>query len=113
MPPRRFLDRSTPPHIATLILIAGLAALSLNVFLPSLPSMAAHFGVPYPLMQLSVSAYLAATALLQIVIGPISDRFGRRPVLLAAIAIFTAASLGAILAPSFHIFLACRMIQAV
>jgi MFS transporter, DHA1 family, multidrug resistance protein len=113
MTPVRFLDRTTPPHIATLILIAGLAALSLNIFLPSLPSMAAHFGVPYDRMQLSVSAYLATTALIQIFIGPLSDRFGRRPVLLAAIAIFTLATIGAIFAPSFHVFLACRMAQAV
>ncbi len=54
----RFLDRTTPPHIVTLILIAGLAALSLNIFLPSLPLMAEYFGVPYASMQLSVSLYL-------------------------------------------------------
>jgi MFS transporter, DHA1 family, multidrug resistance protein len=113
MTPVRFLDRTTPPHIATLILIAGLAALSLNIFLPSLPSMARHFAVPYDRMQLSVSAYLATTALMQIFIGPLSDRFGRRPVLLAAIAIFTAATIGAIFAPNFEVFLACRMAQAV
>jgi DHA1 family bicyclomycin/chloramphenicol resistance-like MFS transporter len=109
----RFLDRTTPPHIATLILIAGLAALSLNIFLPSLPSMARHFDVPYDRMQLSVSAYLATTALLQIFIGPLSDRFGRRPVLLAAIAVFVLATIGAIFAASFAVFLACRMAQAV
>jgi MFS transporter, DHA1 family, multidrug resistance protein len=109
----RFLDRRTPPHIATLILIAGLAALSLNIFLPSLPLMAQHFGVPYPMMQLSVSLYLAATAVLQIFIGPISDRYGRRPVMLVATGVFTLATFGAILAPGFGLFLACRMLQAV
>ncbi len=113
MTPVRFLDRTTPPHIATLILIAGLAALSLNIFLPSLPSMARHFDVSYDRMQLSVSAYLATTAAIQIFIGPLSDKFGRRPVLLTAIAVFTLATLGAIFAPTFEIFLACRMAQAV
>jgi DHA1 family bicyclomycin/chloramphenicol resistance-like MFS transporter len=111
-PEIRFLDRKTPPHIATLILIARLAALSLNIFLPSLPLMAEHFGVPYPAMQLSVSLYLAATAVLQIAVGPISDRFGRRPVMLGATALFVLATLGAILAPSFAVFMACRMLQA-
>ena len=110
--PIRFLDRSTPPHIATLILIAGLAALSLNIFLPSLPLMAAHFGVGYGVMQLSVSLYLAATAVLQVFVGPISDRYGRRPVMLVATAIFTLATFGAVLAPGFGIFLACRLLQA-
>ena len=107
----RFLDRTTPPHIATLILMAGVGALSLNVFLPSLPSMAEHFGVDYGLMQLSVSAYLATTAVVQILIGPISDRYGRRPVILGTVAIFTLASLGAIFAPNFTTFLIFRLIQ--
>lgn len=113
LPAPRFLNRATPPHIGTLVLIAGGAALSLNVFLPSLPAMAAHFGVDYALMQLSVSLYLGMTAVLQVVVGPISDRFGRRPVMLATTAIFVLASLGAILAPSFGLFLACRLTQAV
>ena len=111
-PAPRFLNRTTPPHIMTLILITGLAALSLNIFLPSLPSMAAHFGVEYHVMQLSVSLYLAMTAFLQIFIGPISDRFGRRSVLLVSIAIFVVATFGAVLAPNFGVFLACRMLQA-
>jgi DHA1 family bicyclomycin/chloramphenicol resistance-like MFS transporter len=109
----RFLDRGTPPHIATLILMAGLAALSLNIFLPSLPSMAAYFGVDYGLMQLSVSLYLAMTAVIQIFIGPISDRFGRRPVMLAGIGIFTVATFGSLFAPNFEVFLACRMVQSI
>ena len=112
-PTIRFLDRTTPPHIATLILMAGLAALSLNIFLPSLPLMADHFGVSYGVMQLSVSLYLAATALLQIAVGPVSDRFGRRPVMLAATAAFTLATIGAALATDFGLFMLCRLFQAV
>ncbi len=112
LPSPKFLNRTTPPHIMTLILIAGLAALSLNVFLPSLPSMARHFGVEYHLMQLSVSLYLAMTAVLQLVVGPVSDRFGRRRVMLASIAVFIAATLGTVLAPNFTTFLICRMLQA-
>jgi DHA1 family bicyclomycin/chloramphenicol resistance-like MFS transporter len=113
LPPVRFLDRTTPPHILTLVLTAGVAALSLNIFLPSLTSMAAHFGVDYPLMQLSVSLYLAMTAVLQIFIGPVSDRYGRRVVMLAAVAVFVLATIGAVLAPTFGMFLACRLLQAV
>ncbi|MEZ5869575.1 MAG: hypothetical protein R3D46_14575 [Defluviimonas denitrificans] len=54
-PAIRFLDRSTPPHRLTLVLVAGVPALSLNIFLPSLPSMAHHFDVEYHLIQLSMS----------------------------------------------------------
>jgi DHA1 family bicyclomycin/chloramphenicol resistance-like MFS transporter len=110
-PKTRFLDRTTPPHIATLILMAGIGALSLNVFLPSLPTMAEHFGVEYALMQLSVSAYLATTALVQVAIGPFSDRYGRRPVMIGTVVIFTIASVGAIYAPNFSVFLIFRLLQ--
>ena len=113
LPDVRFLDRTTPPHIMTLVLMTGLAALSLNVFLPSLPSMARAFEVDYRLMQLSVSLYLAMTALIQIFIGPIADRFGRRPVMLATAGIFTLATIGALIAPDFAVFLTCRLLQAV
>ncbi|GAA0294469.1 multidrug effflux MFS transporter [Rhodovulum strictum] len=116
MPPEpelRFLDRKTPPHLLTLILLAGLSALSMNIFLPSLPNMTAHFGTDYRLMQLSVALYLAMNAVLQLAIGPISDRYGRRPVLLVSIWLFLIATLGCLLAPNAAVFLAFRMAQAV
>ena len=112
-PAPRFLDRTTPPHVATLILISGLSALAMNIFLPSLPAMAAHFKTDYSVMQLSVAVYLGFNAVLQILIGPISDRFGRRPVLLWGMALFMVATLGCILAPNAAVFLAFRMAQAV
>ena len=111
-PAIRFLDRSTPPHILTLVLVAGVPALSLNIFLPSLPSMARHFGVEYHLIQLSVSLYLAMTAVVQLMIGPLADRYGRRSVLLLVTAIFVVASVGTILAPGYVSFMICRMAQA-
>jgi DHA1 family bicyclomycin/chloramphenicol resistance-like MFS transporter len=109
----RFLDRATPPHIFTLIVLTGIGALSMNIFLPSLPAMTAYFETDYRLMQLSVALYLGVNAALQIVIGPISDRFGRRPVLLWGVVIFLVATLGCILAPTVEVFLAFRMVQAV
>ncbi len=108
-----FLDRTTPPHILTLVLVAGIGALSMNVFLPSLPRMSDYFAVEYQVMQLSVALYLAVNGVLQIAIGPISDRYGRRPVLIGAIVLFLLATLGCILAPTAQVFLAFRMMQAV
>lgn len=109
----RYFDRTTAPHLTTLVLIAGVAAMSLNVFLPSLPSMARYFGVDYAVMQLSLSLYLATTAVLQLFVGPVSDRFGRRPVMLTAAAIFTLSCAGSLLAPNYGVFLGCRLVQAV
>lgn len=113
MTPARFLDRTSPPHVATLVLLAGLSTLAMNIFLPSLPGMARWFGVDYAIMQLSVSTYLAGSAVLQIIVGPLSDQFGRRPVILVALVLFVLATLAAIFAPNAEWFLAARIMQAV
>ena len=113
LPDARLFDRSTPPHITTLILLASVGALSITLFLPSLPNMTEYFGTDYRIMQLSVAAYLFVNGALHIIIGPISDRFGRRPVTIGAIILFLLATLGCILSPTVEIFLAFRMAQAV
>jgi DHA1 family bicyclomycin/chloramphenicol resistance-like MFS transporter len=112
-PAMRFLDRASPPHIFTLIVLTGLGALSMNIFLPSLPAMTEHFSTDYRVMQLSVALYLAVNAMLQIV----SAR--SRTVTAAArscwwgIVIFLLATLGCLVAPTIEVFLAFRMLQAV
>ena len=111
-PAVRLLDRTTPPHILTLILLAGLSALALNIFLPSLPGMTLYFDTDYRLLQLSVALYLGVNAVLQLIVGPISDKIGRRPVILAGLAIFVLASLGCVLSTNVWVFLTFRMLQA-
>ncbi|SFS03289.1 MFS transporter, DHA1 family, bicyclomycin/chloramphenicol resistance protein [Yoonia litorea] len=108
----RFLDRTTPPHILTLVLITGLSALSMSIFLPSLTAMTDYFQTDYAIMQIALSGYLAATAILQVFIGPISDRYGRRVMVLGSIAIFVVATLGAMLATTIEVFLFFRILQA-
>lgn len=110
--PAKFLDRTSPPNIATLILLAGVSALCMNIFLPSLPSMTAYFDTDYGIMQLSIAVYLGVNAVLQIVVGPISDKLGRRPVILWGLVIFLLATLGCIYAPNAAVFLTFRMLQA-
>ena len=113
LPAPRFLDRATPPKIITLVLLAGLSALTMNIFLPSLPGMASYFGVSYGVMQQSVALYLLLSAALQIVIGPISDRYGRRKVLIGSLILFLFATIGTLLASTASVFLIFRMAQAV
>ena len=85
----------------------------MNIFLPSMPGIAAAFETDYALIQLAVSAYLALTGLLNLAVGPLADRYGRRIVLLWGFAVFVVASVGCVLAPNVAVFLACRMVQAV
>lgn len=113
LPDSVFLNRGTPPRLVTLTLLAGLSSLTLNLMLPSLPQMAAYFNAPYGLMQLAVSLYLALSAVMQVLIGPISDRFGRRPVVLAGLIVFLGATVGTLLARDATAFLIFRMVQAV
>ena len=102
----------TPPHFATLIFLAALSPMTLNLFVPSLSNIARDFDVSYGVVSLSVAGYLAVVAVIQLIIGPLSDRFGRRPVLLAALVIFTLASIVAALAQSIWVFLAARAMQS-
>ncbi len=103
----------TPPTLTTLVLLSGLSALSMNLYLPSLPFMATYFETDYKIMQLSIALYLLVNAVLQILIGPLADKAGRRPVLLWGLVLFLLATLGCIYAPNVETFLAFRMFQAV
>jgi DHA1 family bicyclomycin/chloramphenicol resistance-like MFS transporter len=103
----------TPPRLLTLTLLTALSALTLNMLLPSLPSMARDLAARESVTALAVSGYMLASAVFQLVLGPLSDRFGRRPIMLGALTIFSVASLGCMLAQDVAVLLACRVMQAV
>ena len=101
------------PRLITLILMTAATTLSLNMFLPSLPAIAQAFDVPYGTATLAIGGYLAMTAVLALIIGPISDRIGRRPTAIATVTLFLLASLGGVMAQSWTWFLICRLAQGV
>ena len=97
------------------LLLAGLTAagpLALSIYIPALPAVGADLGADAGLVQITVSAYFLTLAFGQLVIGPLSDRFGRRPVALWALAGFTAASFLAAMADSISQLILLRVIQA-
>ena len=108
----RFLDRKTQPSMFTLVLLASISMLAMNSFLPSLPSMATHFGTTTAIMGLSVAIYLGSSAVLQILVGPLSDKIGRRPALLWSLGIFIFASFACVFAQDTTVFMILRGIQA-
>jgi DHA1 family bicyclomycin/chloramphenicol resistance-like MFS transporter len=107
-----FSSASTPPRFITLVFLTAISVLSLNMFLPSLSNIAREFEVEYWIVNLSIAGYLAISAVLQIIMGPLSDRWGRRPILLAAMAIFAVASVGCWLSANIWMFLGFRMLQS-
>ena len=109
----RFLDRTSPPHIFTLILLASISALTMNIFLPSLPNIASSLGSSTSILGLSVGIYLASSALLQLIIGPFSDQFGRRPLILWSLIIFCLSTLATVFVTNTAQFLILRIFQAI
>ena len=88
-----------------------MSALSMSIFLPSLAAMTTYFDTEYAIMQIALSGYLAATAILQVFIGPISDRYGRRVLVLGSLLIFVLATIGAYFATTVEAFLFFRILQ--
>jgi len=103
---------SSPPSLATLILMTGTSVATLNMIVPSLANIATDLVADYALVSLALGGYLAVSAVVQLGVGPLSDRIGRRPVLLTALAVFTLASLGCAIAQTVWVLLAFRMLQA-
>jgi MFS transporter, DHA1 family, multidrug resistance protein len=100
------------PLLVALIAVSMLSPFAINVVVPSLPAIERYFAADYATVQLVLSLYLAAVAGAQILIGPLSDRFGRRPVLLAGLAVFVVASLACLVAPNAETLVALRVVQA-
>lgn len=103
---------SAPPALTTLILITATSVVTLNMIVPSLTNIARDLDADYALVSLALGGYLAVTAAVQLGVGPLADRIGRRPVLLVALAVFTLASLGCAMAQNVWMLLAFRMLQA-
>ena len=77
-----------------LVAMTGVAPISLYMLVPALPVLATTFGRDISVAQMTVSLYMVGIACSQIIMGPLSDRFGRRPVLLAGLGLMVAASGG-------------------
>jgi DHA1 family bicyclomycin/chloramphenicol resistance-like MFS transporter len=100
------------PVTALLTALVALGPISTDLYLPSLPSLAHYFAVGVDDIQLTLSVFLVGLATGQLVYGPLSDRFGRRPVLLVGLAIYVAASVVCMLSPSVAVLVAARFVQA-
>ena len=106
--------RPAPTSLAVAALLTamvGFAAISIDLYLASLPDMARAFATSGATVQLTLSAFLASFALAMPIQGPLSDRFGRRPVILAGAMLYSGASLVCVLASSVDGLIAGRIVQ--
>lgn len=101
------------PSIALLVAVSAVNPLALNIYLPSMPTLVGILGTTAGMVQLTLSLYLAAVAVAQIGIGPLSDRHGRRPVLLWGLGIFVMGSAVCAVADTIEVMLVGRVLQAV
>lgn len=97
--------------IAILVLVSAVNPLAVNIVVPAMPSMRTDLAADFAAVQLVLSTYLIATAAAQLVLGPLSDRFGRRPVLLIGLAVYIAASVACFVAQSIDQLIIARFVQ--
>ena len=103
----------SPLMIALLIAMATLNPISVNMIVPALTAMADGLGTDFATVQLTLSCYLFATAIAQLIHGPLSDKFGRRPVLLWGVLIYVGASVLCLVATSVWAVILGRILQGV
>ncbi len=96
-----------------LVAITAVGPLAMQMFIPSLPAIAADFRVSAGVAQLALSLSMVAMAVTTLVYGPVSDRLGRRPVVLAGFVLFLAGSVLCAMAPSVEMLIGGRIVQAV
>lgn len=101
--------------LGLLLMLGSLAALgpfSIDLYLPALPTLEAHYRSSPAAVQATLSAYFIGLSLGQLVLGPLSDRIGRRPPLLGGLTLYVLASLACTLAPTIEWLIAARLLQA-
>jgi DHA1 family bicyclomycin/chloramphenicol resistance-like MFS transporter len=100
------------PPIWLLVAMIGLGPFTMQVLVPSLPAMGRDLGVGTSAVQLTVTLYLVGVGVGQLIYGPLSDRFGRRPLLMGGLAVYALASLAAALAGGIGALVVARVVQA-
>jgi DHA1 family bicyclomycin/chloramphenicol resistance-like MFS transporter len=99
--------------LALLMAMTAIGPATLNILVPALPALVERLATDTGTVQLMLSLYLFSLASAQLVLGPLSDRCGRRPVVLAGLSLAVAASLAAVMASSIGALIAARLLQAV
>ena len=101
-----------PPALFLLIVLVTVSQIGVAIYTPSIPAMAVAFRTDFMTIQLTMTVFLVGFAFSQLFVGGLSDRYGRRPIMLWGVGLFTASSFAAALAPSIELLLAARLVQS-
>lgn len=107
------LGRRERAPFLLLVALTACGTLGMHIIIPSLPATARAMGISIGTVQLTITLYLVGLAAGQLLYGPLSDRFGRRPVLLAGMTLFTLASVATALAPDPVVLIGSRILQSI
>lgn len=111
VPARHGMSPATVVLLLTLLL--GIQPITTDLYLPALPTLQQDLRASMAATQLTLSALIICFGLAQLILGPLADRFGRRPVLLGGLALYSLASLGSALAPAIEWLIGWRAVQGV
>lgn len=94
-----------------LVIVASLGSFVNDMYTPALPAMCRFFGCSVSLGQLGLTMGMIGLGVGQMILGPLSDRYGRKPVLIGSVILFIVSAIASVFSPSIHIFNACRLFQ--
>lgn len=99
--------------IVLLGILTAFGPLVTDMYLPTLPSMTVYFGTSQSMVQMGLTTSMAGLALGQLLFGPLSDKFGRRPLLLASLLLFVVSTVVCVFAPTIAVFVTMRLFQGI
>lgn len=97
--------------VAYLVGLSAFGSFVNDMYLPSLPEMTRYFGCSVSTVQLGLTMGMIGLGLGQLILGPVSDKYGRKPVLICAMIVFMIGAVASVFSPTIHFFLGCRLVQ--
>lgn len=96
-----------------LVLMSALGSFVNDMYTPALPAMCRFFHCSIPVAQMGMTMGMIGLAVGQLILGPVSDRYGRKPVLIGSVSLFIVAAVASVFSPNIHVFNGCRLFQGI